>query len=59
MPSSVFCRVIDGGGPGARDPGGGGMLGGVAGRDFFAAKPSKMSRSELALSVIELVSLLL
>ena len=53
-PSSVFWRAIDvGGGVGARDPGGGGMLGtDDMGRDFFAASPSKMSRSELALSLI-------
>jgi hypothetical protein len=52
-PSSVFCRVIEGGG--TREPGGGGTLGiepGGAGRDFLAASPSKMSRSELALSLI-------
>lgn len=57
MPSIVRCLVIEGGGgaPGTRDPGGGGMLGGAAGRDFFAANPSKMSRS-LALSSIEVIS---
>lgn len=52
-PMSVFCRVIEGGG--TREPGGGGTLGippGESGRDFFAASPSKMSRSELALSLI-------
>jgi hypothetical protein len=51
-PSSVFCRAIDGGG-GTREPGGGGTLGTPdIGRDFLVASPSKMSRSELALSLI-------
>jgi len=50
-PNSVFCRVIDGGG-GTRE--GAGTLGipGGAGRDFLLASPSKMSRSELALSLM-------
>jgi hypothetical protein len=56
-PSNVFCRVIEGGG-GTRDPGGGGTLGIPAGRDFFVASPSKMSRSELALSLISVCLLL-
>jgi hypothetical protein len=50
-PSSVFWRVAeDGGATGARAPGTGAALG----RDFFAASPSKTSRSEPALSLIAL-----
>jgi hypothetical protein len=49
-PSSVFWRVADdGGAAGARPPGAGA---GPLGRDFFAASPSKTSRSEPALSLI-------
>ena len=52
-PSSVFCRVAeDGGDAGARPPGAG--AGPLLGRDFFAASPSKTSRSEPALSLIAL-----
>ena len=50
-PSSVFWRVAeDGGAAGARTAGAGAALG----RDFFAASPSKTSRSEPALSLIAL-----
>jgi len=49
-PSKVFWRVAeDGGDAGARPPGAGA---GPLGRDFFAASPSKTSRSEPALSLI-------
>jgi hypothetical protein len=51
-PSSVFCRVFDGGGTGPRLLGSGAGAGPL-GRDFFAANPSKTSRSELALSLID------
>src|SRR5690606_4654858 len=60
MPSNVFWRAAEDGatgGPGTREPGGTGMLGGAPERDFLAASPSKMSRSELALSLIEACSL--
>ena len=57
-PSSVFCRAIEGGG-GTLEPGGGGTLGTPdKGRDFLVASPSKMSRSELALSLIAVCFLL-
>jgi len=46
-PSSVFWRVAEeGGAAGARG------AGAALGRDFFAASPSKTSRSEPALSLI-------
>lgn len=53
-PSRVFWRVLDGvgGGTGPRLVGRGAGVE-VLGRDFFAASPSKTSRSELALSLID------
>jgi hypothetical protein len=57
-PSSVFWRVFEGvgGGTGPRLVGSGAGAA-VLGRDFFAASPSKTSRSELALSLIDTASL--
>jgi hypothetical protein len=53
-PSSVFCRVAEGGEGGGTGPRLLGNAGaGPLGRDFFAARPSNTSRSELALSLID------
>jgi hypothetical protein len=51
-PSRVFCRGAEGGGTGPRVLGKGAGAAPL-GRDFFAASPSKTSRSELALSLID------
>ena len=57
-PSSVFCRVAEGGETGPRLLGSGAGAGPL-GRDFFAASPSNTSRSELALSLIDISAFLL